>query len=61
MPAEFQIYQSGAEYRWRLKTDTHEIAAVGVGYPTRDEAIRGAEAVKESVRDAAVIDQTDEG
>lgn len=61
MAAEFQIYKSGAEYRWRLKTDTHEIAAIGEGYPTREDAIRGAEVIKEAVKEASVVDKTDAG
>lgn len=58
MATEFVIYRSGAEYRWRLQTETQGIAAVGEGYETREDAIDGAEAVKDAVAAAPVVDRT---
>jgi uncharacterized protein YegP (UPF0339 family) len=60
MATEFEIYQTGATYSWRLHTDEHEIAATGEGYQTKAEAMAGAEAVRQTVGGAAVVDHTEE-
>lgn len=60
MAAEFEIYKSGREYRWRLKTSSHEVAAFGEHQRTRDAAIRDIEQVKRMIAEAPIDDTTGE-
>lgn len=61
METEFRITKTGDDdYEWRLRTASDQTAAKGEGYPTRDEAMEGAEAVRAAVGDAPVTDATGE-
>ena len=60
MAAEFELYRSGAYYRWRLKISTHEVAAFGERLPTWAAAIRDIEAVKRMIAEAPIEDATAE-
>lgn len=53
---KFEIYQSGTQYRWRLKDGNGEIIASGEGYATRANAQRGAENVKSTAPNAIIED-----
>jgi hypothetical protein len=56
MAAKFEVYQSGTQFRFRLKAANGEIVASGEAYTTRDGAHRGCEAVKRAAAEAAIED-----
>jgi len=55
--AVFEIYPSGAEYRWRLRADNGEIVAHGESYKTRYGAHEAVETVKRLAPSARVEDK----
>jgi uncharacterized protein YegP (UPF0339 family) len=56
--AEFELYKSGGQYRWRLQAGNNEIIATGGGYTTKSAAEKGVEAVERVARTAPVNDKT---
>jgi len=56
MAAKFEVYQSGAQYRFRLKAANGEIVATGEAYETKAGAHAGCEAVKRAAASATVED-----
>lgn len=60
MAAKFEIYKSGAEYRWRLKAANGEIVASGEAYTTKAGAKDGVDAVKRAAASATIDDTTDD-
>ena len=59
MAAEFELYKSGSEYRWRLQAANNEVVASGEAYTSKAAALRGIDAVKRAAADAEVNDKTD--
>jgi len=59
MAAKFEVYQSGSQFRWRLKAANGEIVASGEAYKTKAGATNGIEAVKRAAAAATVEDTTD--
>jgi uncharacterized protein YegP (UPF0339 family) len=59
MAAKFEVYKSGAQFRWRLKAGNGEIVATGEAYKTRSGAMDGVEAVKRAAAAAVTEDLTD--
>ena len=58
MAAEFELYKSGAEYRWRLQAANNEIIASGEAYTTKAAAEEGIEDVKRIAPTAPTNDKT---
>ncbi len=56
MAAKFEVYQSGTEFRFRLKAANGEIVASGQAYATRAGAHEGCEAVKRAAAVATIED-----
>ncbi len=56
MAAKFEIYQSGSQYRFRLKASNGEIVASGEAYETKSGAHEGCEAVKRAAAAATIED-----
>jgi uncharacterized protein YegP (UPF0339 family) len=56
MAAKFEVYQSGTQYRFRLKAGNGEIVAVGEAYETKAGAHAGCEAVKRAAAAATIED-----
>ena len=50
----FEIYQSGDEWRWRLKGGNHEIVASGEAYTTKQACEHGVDLVKSTNADTPV-------
>lgn len=42
----FEIYQSGGEWRWRLKAGNHEIIAHGESYKNKNDCLHAIGLVK---------------
>lgn len=47
---EYQLYKSGAEWRWRLKAGNGEIIAHGESYKNRDDCINAVNLVMDTDR-----------
>lgn len=60
MAAEFELYKSGTQYRWRLQAGNNEVIASGEAYTTKAAAEKGIDAVKRVAPDANVNDKTGE-
>jgi uncharacterized protein YegP (UPF0339 family) len=56
MAAKFEVYQSGTQYRFRLKAGNGEIVASGEAYETKAAAHEGCEAVKRAAAEATIED-----
>ncbi len=56
MAAKFEVYQSGSQYRFRLKAANGEIVATGEAYITKQGAHDGCEAVKRAAAAATIED-----
>jgi uncharacterized protein YegP (UPF0339 family) len=56
MAAKFEVYQSGNQYRFRLKAANGEIVASGEAYETKAGAHAGCEAVKRAAAAATIED-----
>ncbi len=56
MAAKFEVYQSGTQYRFRLKASNGEIVASGEAYETKSGAREGCEAVKRAAAAATIED-----
>jgi uncharacterized protein YegP (UPF0339 family) len=56
MAAKFEVYQSGTQYRFRLKAANGEIVASGEAYETKAGAHAGCEAVKRAAAAATIED-----
>ncbi len=54
--SKFEIYQSGAGFRWRLRAGNGEIVATGEEYSTKDGAKRGCDAVCRAATEAEVVE-----
>ena len=60
MAAEFELYKSGDQYRWRLQAGNNEVIASGEAYTSKAAALKGIDAVKRAASTAEVNDKTDE-
>lgn len=60
MAAEFELYKSGTQYRWRLQAANNQIIASGEAYTTKAAALKGIESVKSNAPDAGINDRTDD-
>ncbi|WP_149204448.1 YegP family protein [Actinotalea subterranea] len=56
MAGKFEVYPSGAEFRWRLKAGNGETVASGEAYASKDGAKRGCEAVQRAADGAAIVE-----
>ena len=56
MAAKFEVYQSGTQYRFRLKAANGEIVATGEAYESKSGAHEGCEAVKRAAAAATIED-----
>ena len=54
MAGKFEVYQSGTQWRLRLKAANGEIVASGEAYSSKDGAKEGCEAVKRAAAGATV-------
>jgi uncharacterized protein len=45
MAAEFELYKSGSQYRWRLQAGNNEVIASGEAYTSKAGALKGIDAV----------------
>lgn len=54
MAAKFEVYETGDEYRWRLKAANGEIVASGEAYASRNGAVKGIRAVRRAALLATV-------
>lgn len=54
--AKFELYQSGDDYRWRLKANNGEIVATSQSYTTKAGAQKGCEAVLRAASDADIVE-----
>lgn len=52
----YEVYPSGAEWRWRLKARNGLVVSCGEGYKTRAGAYRGVEAHRRIAANAPVIE-----
>lgn len=55
---KFEIYKSGAEYRWRLKAANGEIIAHGESYTTKANCQSAIDLVKSTTAATPVVDLT---
>ena len=56
MAGTFEVYPDKAgKYRFRLKAGNGEIVAVGEAYESKQNALRGVEAVQRAAADASVV------
>jgi len=58
MAAEFELYESGGQYRWRLQAANNEIIASGEAYTSKAAALEGIEDVKRIAPTAPINDKT---
>ena len=56
--ASFEIYKTGAEFRWRFKGGNGEIVASGEGYTTKAKAQHGVDVLQREAAGATVNDLT---
>lgn len=56
MAAKFELYKSGENYRWRLKSGNGEIVASGEAYGSMSAAKDGVEAVRRAAAEASVVE-----
>ncbi|MFG3053180.1 YegP family protein [Kitasatospora sp. NPDC048239] len=57
MAGRFEVYEdAGGKYRFRLKAGNGEIVATGQGYPSKEAAHKGVEAVQRAAAGAPVVD-----
>lgn len=56
--SSFEIYTSGAEFRWRFKGGNGEIVASGEGYTSKADAEEAVEVLKREASRATVEDLT---
>ncbi len=42
---KFEIYQSGEQFRWRLRAANHEIVAAGEAYTSRQNCLKAIQLV----------------
>lgn len=55
---KFEIYTDKAgEFRFRLKATNGQIIAVGEGYTTHSNCVKGVESVKKNAADAEVVEE----
>jgi uncharacterized protein len=60
MSGTFEIYKDKkGEFRFRLKATNGEIIAVGEGYSTKQNCIKGIESVKKAVAGAKTVEAMD--
>jgi uncharacterized protein YegP (UPF0339 family) len=52
--ARFELYASGTQWRWRLKSGNGEIIASGEAYTSKAGAQNGIDAVKRDAPDARI-------
>ena len=52
MAAEFELYKSGSQYRWRLQAGNNEVVASGEAYTSKTAALKGIDAVKKAAATA---------
>ncbi len=56
MAGTFEVYEDKAgKYRFRLKAGNGEVVAVGEAYESKQNALRGVEAVQRAAADATVV------
>ena len=58
MAGQFEIYRTGTQYRWLLKSRDGEIVAAGEVYPDRQGVELGIEALRRAAAGAPVFDIT---
>lgn len=57
MSGTFEIYKDKkGEYRFRLKAKNGEIIAVGEGYTTKQNCLKGVESVRKAATGATIMD-----
>lgn len=54
--SKFELYQTGAGYRWRLKASNGEVVADSQDYTTKSAAERGCEAVLRAASEADIVE-----
>jgi len=53
---KFEVYKDKAgEFRFRLKASNGQVIAIGEGYTTHANCIKGVESVKKNAVDAAIV------
>ncbi len=61
MAGKFELYTDAAgKYRFRLKSGSGEIIAVGEAYASKSAAMSGIESIKRNAAEATVNDMTSE-
>lgn len=59
MDAKFEIYKDATgEFRFKLVGVNGQTIAVSDGYPTRDDALKGIESVKQNASMTVIEDKT---
>ncbi len=56
MAGKFEVYPSGSQWRFRLKSANGEIVANGEAYTTKSGAKEGCEAVQRAAAGATVVE-----
>lgn len=57
MSGTFEIYKDKkGEYRFRLKAKNGEVIAVGEGYTTKQNCLKGVESVRKAATGATILD-----
>ena len=56
MEAKFEIYPSGNQYRWRLKSANGDVVASGESYTSKNGAHTGVQTVKHAAAEATIED-----
>ena len=58
MAGKFEVFESGGEYRWRLRNARGELIAESEGYIWKDAALDAIESARHVVAQAEVVDLT---
>ena len=53
----FEIYQSGFQWRWRLKAANHEIIASGEAYTSKQACLHAIELMKQTTPNTPVYER----
>jgi uncharacterized protein YegP (UPF0339 family) len=60
MAGTFEVYEDQAgKYRFRLKAGNGEVVAVGEAYESKQNALRGVDAVQRAAADAKIVVKDD--
>ena len=56
MAAKWEVYETAAGWRWKLKAANGEVVATGEPYSSKAAAINAKDAVERAVREAEVVE-----